>query len=95
MKTIHIEKFETYDAPAAGTVAFATPKGGSQLIHAGIEVIRLREVTGIPLVMLVFNNKLFCVTETTTIMDLIDEHDRLFDGSTETKLCLESMMSSS
>lgn len=83
-------KFEKFDAPD-GQIAFVTPVEGVQFIHACVEAIRWRELERVACILLSFNDKMFCVSETTTLMDMIDEHDRAFDASTETKRCIESM----
>lgn len=74
-----IASSESYEeVPSGNQIIFLEVKGGVDFIKAAKDAISVRHDTGVYLVMMPFNSKMFVIDPDTTIMSLLDDHDAAF-----------------
>ena len=74
-----IASSESYEeVPSGNQIIFLEVKAGANFIQAAKDAINVRHDTGVYIVMMPFNAKMFVVGPDTTIMSLLDDHDAAF-----------------
>ena len=74
-------------------VVFAELEDDITFIDTCADVLRCVREIRTSMVMFVFNNRMFAVSIHTTMMDLMDDHDRVFEFPSEVIECTSPMTS--
>jgi len=81
MKYLHLENFESYELNKE-MVIFVEAKDNTEFIHVAVEAIRARELANVPMMLVAFNTKIFCVQERTTVIDMLDDLEASYEHPT-------------
>lgn len=74
-----IASSESYEeVPSGNQIIFLEVVDGANFIQAAKDAIAVRHDTGVYIVMMPFNAKMFVIGPDTTIMSLLDDHDAAF-----------------